>query len=289
MSKTFDITKDMPRITWITYCDIKLKAGDDAVLLYIEFLRMANTQNTNQPWATNSYMKDNLKWSLKRIKDARAKLISLGYLETIPPIWNKKEQKFNKNYTKVNKIISAKKLQENALLSGSKTEPVNAGSILGLVAKQTHKCLKDTDTKCLKDNNLERDIEEKKSKDLKQTHGEQNMGYDTNIARQTVLPQTITNLTETKTLARKMRNFAVEKALENNKTLHGAEGSALLKFLDKKIETLVKDGSSLEEAETALEIAIKKFYNEWIYSEIYIEHPFGLVPTLKTQWANLTS
>ncbi|EKE05937.1 MAG: hypothetical protein ACD_19C00140G0004 [uncultured bacterium] len=155
-TREFNILTDMPRFTWITYCDIKLKLGDDAVLLYIEFLRMANEQKTNQPWATNSFMKNNLGWSLKRIKKARACLIESGYLVTIPPVWNKKDKKFNKNYTKVNKIITAKKLLKSALLTGSLEEPVSAGSSEGLVAEKTHKCLQDNDISIeyLKDNDF---------------------------------------------------------------------------------------------------------------------------------------
>mgnify|MGYP001561850448 CR=1 FL=1 len=142
----------MPRVTWITLKTIKLKCGGNAQLLYLEYLDVANQQETNQPWATNSWVAGNMGVGIDWVKEARARLIKEGFVETVAPVWNKVKQRFENNYIKINKIVTKKKILSSLSLTSGVLTPVSAGGVLPLVEKQHHICLKDNERLNLKDN-----------------------------------------------------------------------------------------------------------------------------------------
>lgn len=290
MARDFNPITDMPRVTWITLRTIKLRCGRNAQSLYLEYLDWANEKKTNQPWATNSWMAERMGVGIDWVKEARAKLIAEGFIETVPPKWDKVNQKFKKNYTKINKIVKKEKILSSLSLTGVVLPLVSAGVVLPLVEKQHYKYLKD-----IKEHNL-KDIH-KREKDSASGKTQLNNVDNTTGLKANLMPE-ISKLPhieqvelDIKNIVLKLRDLALKKAKQYDQGLHGSEGSELVKTLTKKIKSLMKAGDNLENAEIANSNAIKKYYDYWIQDddEGLRRKNFGLVKSLETQWKVLTS
>lgn len=80
----------------------KGKVGMDAYLMYSHLMYTGRLQATNQVWATNSYIKNGLKWGEDKLRNAKNLLKELGLIEQIEQTPDKENKgKFNKPYIKI--------------------------------------------------------------------------------------------------------------------------------------------------------------------------------------------
>ncbi len=154
---TFDASQ-IPNVTWKTIDDLYREGDPDCVAMYLKYCYHANIQGTNQVYANLSFMtgrdqqghkvKGGLDWGRDKTRRVRAKLVELGYIELLPQKNTGEHGELGKPYTKINHLVSQKKM-ESALLKGS--SPVGLTNCAEGSDKQ-RKCLNDDENKFLNHN-----------------------------------------------------------------------------------------------------------------------------------------
>ena len=115
----------------------------DAYQIYNHLIFTGMKQETNQPWANNTFMKNGLNLTEDRIKEAKTFLIKVGLIEIIKGAENKKSDgKFGKTYTKVitrtplsiqnESCLKRGQAQTGRGLNGEQAQPVTAQT--GIIA-----------------------------------------------------------------------------------------------------------------------------------------------------------
>lgn len=145
----------VPNVTWLTINNILRDCGTDGVAMYLRYVYVSGLKMTNQPRITTEYMENGLGWGRDKVQKVRKQLEAFEYITII------KERDIHgylsKNYIKVNKIVSFKKMQslepENTFLGSQSLEP-------GFTAEVKHVTnnLKDNKINNLKDIEEEEDI-----------------------------------------------------------------------------------------------------------------------------------
>jgi len=74
----------------------------DLLSLYVFYYYQARRQKTNRPWATNLYVTKGFHWGESKLKDRKAKLVSLGLIENIK--LKRKNKMFGKSVVQVNYV-----------------------------------------------------------------------------------------------------------------------------------------------------------------------------------------
>lgn len=128
MTKHIFNASQIPNVTWKTIDDLYRKGDSDSVAMYLKYCYHANIQGTNQVYANLSFMtgrdqkghkiKGGLDWGRDKTRRVRAELVELGYIELLPQKNTGEHGELGKSYTKINHLVSQKKM-ESALLKGS--------------------------------------------------------------------------------------------------------------------------------------------------------------------------
>ena len=74
----------------------------DLLSLYVLYYYSARRQHTNRPWATNLFVKKGFHWGEGKVKDRKAKLVSLGLIENFKI--KRKNKRFGKSVVQVNYV-----------------------------------------------------------------------------------------------------------------------------------------------------------------------------------------
>lgn len=156
---TFD-SSQIPNVTWKTIEDLYRRGDPDCVAMYLKYCYHANIQGTNQVYANLSFMtgrdekgekiKGGLDWGRDKTRRIRQKLVELGYIELLPQMNTGEHGELGKPYTKINHLVSHKKM-ESALLKGSSSvEHTDSAEGSG----KRYKCLNDDKNKFLNNNHF---------------------------------------------------------------------------------------------------------------------------------------
>lgn len=160
MTKHTFAASQIPNVTWKTIDDLYRRGDPDCVAMYLKYCYHANIQGTNQVYANLSFMtgrdekgskiKGDLDWGRDKTRKVRAKLVELGYIELLPQKNTGEHGELGKPYTKINHLVSHKKMESTLLKSSSPVELTNFAE----GGDKQHKYLKDNEDKFFKDNHF---------------------------------------------------------------------------------------------------------------------------------------
>lgn len=136
--------------------DIFLKEDNpaDLIALYTFYYYTAKWQKTNQAYCTDGYTQKGLKWGYDKFLKAKKKLLDFGLIEQI--VNRKDNGKIEGFYIKLNYIFKKDTLNEN--LSTQKQVPCFPSN-----SKQSTNALSINNINALSDNNISKDIYNKKN------------------------------------------------------------------------------------------------------------------------------
>lgn len=255
--------------------------GSGPMQLYFKYLSHAKRQKTNKIWATNSFMAKGLNMSESTIERHKKMLKKADFID-VKRTWSGDTKRLGKSFVSLKKLVTADKAY--TIISEGIAIPSKSYAI----GKRGLNALKMDKSKCLKDNNLERDKPEKPNNPIKDNNTS-GMIDKSLTAQNSQGDKIIANSTgeEIERAVKELAQYAYKKSEHRVKP-----GHELKKILRRRIETMViEDLDTVETASSWAKCAIDNYFDSWILDDYKGEsrENFGLIKTLEKQWKSLIS